>query len=289
MPSDVLQPLFEHLRIRAQTFFSGNLCTVAGFDQPKDHGDLHLVRRGRGEVRYPKGRPSLPIHGPCLLFYPRGLPHYLVPDGPGGLDVVCTSITFGSGIGHQLASALPDVMQLDVEEVRSLADLLFQEAFGTAEGRLAVVNRLSEVMLVHFLRQALMQRQTEPGLLAGLAHPQLQGAITAMHAEPARDWTLDDMAASAGLSRSGFSKLFKETIGITPGEHLARFRVSLTQELLAQGIPLKTAAFEVGYGSSTALSRAFREQTGISPREWLKGLRNLQPTGHSKEVANPTP
>jgi len=178
-------------------------------------------------------------------------------------------------------------MQLDVEEVGSLADLLFQEAFGTAEGRLAVVNRLSEVMLVHFLRQALTQRQTEPGLLAGLAHPQLQSAVTAMHAEPARDWTLDDMAASAGLSRSGFSKLFKETIGITPGEHLVRFRVSMTQELLAQGIPLKTAAYEVGYGSSTALSRAFREQTGVSPREWLKGRHNIQPADHSKEPGGP--
>jgi nucleoside-diphosphate kinase len=36
----------------------------------------------------------------------------------------------------------------------------------------------------------------------------------------------------------------------------------------------ETAAFEVGYGSPTALSRAFRELTGVSPREWLKGRRD---------------
>lgn len=275
MPGDVLQPLFEHFRIRARTFFSGNLCTVAGFDQSNGQGDLHLVRRGGGEVRYQGGRPSLRIQEPGLLFYPRGLPHYLVPEEPEGLDVVCASITFGSGVGRQLATALPDVMQLGLEEVGPLADLLFQEAFGISEGRQAVVDRLSEVVLVHFLRQALARRQTEPGLLAGLAHPQLQGAINAMHADPARDWTLDDMATTAGLSRSSFAKLFKETTGTTPGEHLARFRVSMTQELLMRGIPLKVAAFEVGYGSPTALSRAFRELAGVSPREWIKEHRAI--------------
>jgi len=273
MPSDVLQPLFEHFRIRARTFFSGNLCTVAGFDQPKGQGDLHLVRGGRGEIRYQGGRPPLQILGPCLLFYPRGLPHYLIPGEPGGLDVVCATIAFGSGIGCQLATALPDVMQLEIQHVGALADLLFHEAFGTLEGRQAIVDRLSEAVLVHFLRQALAQHQTEPGLLAGLVHPQLRNAITAMHAEPARDWTLDDMAASAGLSRSSFAKLFKETTGMTPGEHLARFRVSMTQELLVRGVPLKVAAFEVGYGSPTALSRAFRETIGRSPREWIKDYR----------------
>lgn len=273
MAGDTLQPLFEHVHLRARTFFAGNLCAVAGFDQPKGQGDLHLVRHGRGEIRYQDGRPSLRIQGPCLLFYPQGLPHYLVPEGPPGLDVVCTSLTFGSGVGRQLAMALPEMMQLDITSVGPLAELLFQEAFGTAEGRQAVIDRLSEVVFVHFLRQALAAGQTEPGLLAGLAHPQLRKAITAMHAEPARSWTLDDLAAAAGLSRSGFAKLFKDTLGMTPGEHLAGLRIAMTQERLVRGVPLKVAAFEVGYGSPTALSRAFRDLVGASPRAWLRNRR----------------
>lgn len=285
MAGDVLQPLFEHVHIRARTFFAGNLCTVAGFNQPKGQGDLHLVRHGQGEIRYQDGRPSLRIQGPCLLFYPQGLPHYLVPEEPQGLDVVCASITFGSGVGHQLAMALPEMMQLGIPEVGPLADLLFQEAFGTSEGRQAVVDRLSEVVFVHFLRRALAQHQTEPGLLAGLAHPQLRNAITAMHAEPARNWTLDDMAASAALSRSSFAKLFKDTLGMTPGEHLAGLRIAMTQERLARGVPLKAVAFEVGYGSSTALSRAFRDLVGVSPREWLRNHRaGSVPSPHGEAI-----
>ena len=273
MTIDALQPLLERFHLHAQAFFAGNLCAVASFDQPREHGHLHLVRSGRGEVRFLGGRKALKILGPGLLFYPRNLPHHLVPEGPEGLDLVCATITFGTGTGCPLALALPEVMHLGVAQVGPLADLIFQEAFASAEGKQAVVDRLCEVMLVHFVRQALGEGRTQAGLLAGLAHPQLRNALTAMHAEPARPWTLDAMAAAAGLSRSGFALLFKQTVGLTPGEHLARYRIATAQERLVRGVPLKVVAYDVGYGSPTALSRAFREFTGKSPRAWLQARR----------------
>jgi transcriptional regulator GlxA family with amidase domain len=196
-----------------------------------------------------------------------------VPEGPEGLDLVCATITFGIGVGCPLALALPEVMHLGVDQVGPLAELIFQEAFASAEGRQAVVDRLCEVVLVHFVRDAVGAGMTQTGLLAGLVHPQLRNALVAVHADPARPWTLDDMAAKAGLSRSGFALQFKQTVGLTPGDHLALFRIATAQERLARGIPLKVVAFDVGYGSSTALSRAFREVTGQSPRAWLQGQR----------------
>jgi AraC-like DNA-binding protein len=273
MSTDALQPLFEHFRLHAQTFFTGNLCVVASFDRRQDHGHLHLVRAGRGEIRYQGGRRALRIEGPGLLFYPRNLPHHLVPEGPEGLDLVCATITFGMGVGCPLALALPEVMHLGTQQVGPLAELIFQEAFVASEGKQAVVDRLCEVVLVHFVRHALREGRTQAGLLAGLVHPQLRNALTAIHAEPARAWTLDSMAAAAALSRSSFALLFKQTVGTTPGEHLARFRVATAQERLARGLPLKVVAYDVGYGSPTALSRAFRELTGLSPRAWLQGQR----------------
>jgi AraC-like DNA-binding protein len=273
MKTDALQPLFEHFRLHAQTFFTGNLCAVASFDKPQDRGHLHMVRAGRGEIRYLGGIQPLRIEGPGLLFYPRNVPHHLVPEGPEGLDLVCATITFGTGVGCPLALALPPVMHLGVEQVGGLAELIFKEAFDAVEGRQAVVDRLCEVVLVHFVRHALRGGHTQAGLLAGLVHPQLRSVLTAIHGEPARAWSLEDMAATAGMSRSAFAALFKQTVGMTPGEHLARFRVATAQEQLARGIPLKVVAFDVGYGSPTALSRAFRELTGQSPRAWLQGQR----------------
>lgn len=270
MATDVLQPLLDHFRIRAQTFFTGNLCAVVSFDSPQGLGHLHLVQRGRGEVRYRNGQRALRIEGPGLIFYPRNLPHFLVPEEPEGLDIVCATIGFGAGVGVPLALALPEFMHLGMSQVGALTEVLFQEAFSQAEGKQAVVDRLCEVVLVHFMRQALAQGTTKAGLLAGLAHPQVQGALLALHGDPGRRWSLEEMAEAAGLSRSGFAVLFKQVVGATPGEYLARFRVALAQEQLARGIPLKIAAYDVGYGSPTALSRAFRELTGTSPRAWLQ-------------------
>ena len=172
-----------------------------------------------------------------------------------------------------LALALPEVMHLGLDQVGPLAESIFQEAFASAEGKQAVIDRLCEVILVHFVRHAVGEGTTQAGVLAGLVHPQLRKALMALHANPARPWTLDDMAAQAGLSRSEFALQFKQTVGLTPGEHLARFRIAIAQERLVRGVPLKVVAYDVGYGSPTALSRAFREFTGQSPRGWLQGQR----------------
>jgi AraC-like DNA-binding protein len=46
--------------------------------------------------------------------------------------------------------------------------------------------------------------------------------------------------------------------------------VGLAQKHLRQGRSLKLIAADVGYGSEAALSRAFRAQTGSTPRAWRK-------------------
>lgn len=267
MAVDPIQPLFEHFRLRAQTFFLGNLCAVASFDHPRDAGHLHVVRGGRGEILDRLGRTLIAIDGPAVIYFPRLVPYHLVGDPERGLDTVCANITFGRNADSPLAQALPQVLTFDLNPA---VTLLFEEAFGTLDGRQAVVDRLCEVVLVQVLRQALQSGETEAGLLAGLAHPKLQAVLTALHADPARVWTLEDMAANAGVSRSTFAPLFKQVVGRTPADYLARYRVALAQERLSRGVPLKVVAYDVGYGSPTALSRAFRELTGRSPRAWLK-------------------
>jgi AraC-like DNA-binding protein len=89
-----------------------------------------------------------------------------------------------------------------------------------------------------------------------------------MHEKPALEWTLDALAAEAGMSRSVFAIQFRDTVGCTPGVYLQRWRLGLAQQALRQGRPLKLIAQEVGYGSEAALSRAFKAQSGLSPREW---------------------
>src|SRR5690606_30261833 len=144
----------------------------------------------------------------------------------------------------------------------------FEEAFEQRCGRHALINRLFEVVMIQILRQLMESGQVQGGMLSGLSHPRLRDAIVAMHEAPAKEWTLEELAQVAGMSRSVFAVRFREALGVTPGQYLQGWRVSLAQQALRQGRPLKVVASEVGYGSETALSRAFKAHSGLSPRAW---------------------
>lgn len=122
------------------------------------------------------------------------------------------------------------------------------------------------------------QGATGVGMLAGLAHSRLRHAIVAMHEQARHDWTLDTLAERAGMSRSVFANQFRDNVGCTPGAYLQRWRVGLAQKALRQGHSLKLIADETGYDSESALSRAFKAQCGLSPREWKQAQQELGPT-----------
>jgi AraC-like DNA-binding protein len=58
--------------------------------------------------------------------------------------------------------------------------------------------------------------------------------------------TLDDLADTAGMSRSAFASMFRKTLGMTPGQYLQGWRVGLAQRGILGGRPLKVVAAEVG-------------------------------------------
>jgi transcriptional regulator GlxA family with amidase domain len=208
-----------------------------------------------------------------LLFYPRPLAHRFQTDPDTGAEMACATIAFGGGDANPIPRALPACMQVplpDGSRLATTAGLLFDEAFDAQCGRQLVVDRLFEVLLVQLLRHALAEGSTQGGLLAGLSHPRLRHALVAMHDAPQRAWTIDSLAAVAGMSRTRFAAAFRETLGTTPADYLAGWRVAVAQDLLRRDRPLKQVAAEVGYESPVALTRAFKARTGVTPREWKR-------------------
>ncbi|HET7843435.1 MAG TPA: AraC family transcriptional regulator [Xanthomonadales bacterium] len=270
MAVDRLDALLAHFSVSARLFHAGALCGVNDF-RAADTGQLHLVRSGRVVAQHAGTRGVL-VAGPALIFYPRPLDHRFVTDAAQGADMACAHVTFRGGAINPVAAALPPFVTMPLArlpETAPVLELLFAEAFGAKCGRHAVIDRLFEVVLVHVLRALLDEGAVEAGLLAGLAHPKLARALVAMHADPARDWSLRALADAAGMSRSAFAAAFRACIGLAPGEYLARWRVCLAQDLLRRGEPLKRIAPRVGYGGIASLSRAFRQVCGASPRAWL--------------------
>lgn len=278
MAVDRLQGLLSRFSVSARLFHSGPLCGINDFDE-NGLGQLHLVRRGPLEVRH--AGEVVPVTEPSLLFYPRPLAHRFVSDDTVGADMACANLAFGGavsagvavGAGHPLARSLPRFVCLPLAALPGAApvlELLFDEAFAQRCGRQIVVDRLFDAIVVLLLRHLLDSGHITEGPLAGLGHPQLAKAIVAMHDAPAEPWTLETLAARAGMSRSRFAEVFAQVVGETPAAYLAQYRITLAQQALLRGEGLERVAQHVGYGSAAALSRAFSAASGMSPREWRR-------------------
>jgi AraC-like DNA-binding protein len=270
--SDRLAALFANFAVRAETFQTGPLCGINTLEPQAGRGQLHLIREGGVEVHH--GAPEvLRVDEPSLLLYPRPLAHRFVTDPTCGAQFVCAHMVFEGGASHPIAAALPPWICLPLTTLphcASVLNQLFAEAEASHCGRQLMLNRLFEVLLIWVLRELMSQGQVQSGMLAGLSHPRLRGALVALHAEPQGEWPLEELAAAAGMSRTVFANTFRDVVGCTPGVYLQRWRIGLVQKALLEGRALKHIAADVGYGGEAALSRAFRAHTGQSPREWRK-------------------
>lgn len=268
---DRLTALLTHFSLHAGVFYTGNLCGVHDFREDTLRGHIHLIRRGPVQVIGAQ-KGVIDITGPAILFLPRPQTHHLVADERAGADVVCGTVQFGGGGRNPITDSLPSVVLVALTALPSaeaLLGLMLDEAFSEQCGRQAALDRLCEVLMILLLRYCIDRGLTRSGTLAGLADSRLAKALIAIHEDPAREWVLSDMAAAAGMSRARFAVHFRETIGQTPADYLASWRVMTAQRLLKQGLQLKHVAYDVGYGSASALTRAFVRKLGCSPAEWL--------------------
>lgn len=269
--NDKLVSILDHFSLRARVFQAGPLCHSAHFDASDGLGYIHLLRDGALKVDTP-GQPDLLLTEPSLILFMNPANHRLRPQTR-HTDLVCASFDFGNGLKNPLAQALPTAVTLRLAQTPSLAttlQLLFTEAQSTLSGQQSVLDRLIEVIIIQLLRALVDQHHFKIGLLAGLAEPGLARAITAIHTEPAKPWTLQNLAEAAGMSRARFASRFREIVGTTPGHYLSEWRIGVAQTLLRRGKPIELVADAVGYANASALSRAFTAQVGASPAKWKK-------------------
>ena len=268
--SDRLSALLQRFELRARVFHSGALCGVADFDGGAGVGHLHLVRRGPLGVTDPHGQHSR-VTEPSVLFFPRAGAHRLDAGQPEGADLVCASIDFGVGDENPLLRGLPALLGVPLATLPGLdlaQQLLFSEATASRCGHSAVVDRLAEVLVIQLLRHAVAHQLVDSGVMAGLADPRLAKALSALHAEPARAWNLETLAALAGMSRARFAAHFTRTVGTSPGDYLTGWRLGLARTLLRKGMAIKQVAADVGYASPGAFGRVFQQRLGTTPTRW---------------------
>lgn len=277
---DRLSEVLKNFSISAGVFYTGNLCGLSSFNpNESEDGHLHFLQSGKLNVIDQSGKKTH-FSEPSVLFFPRPAQHRLMATEQDNAQVVCATIKYGTGSRNPLANSLPSLLAIKLADARALrvaTDLLFQEAFEDNNGRLAMMDRLTEVFIIHLLRHTMDAEIVEAGMLSGLAHPQLSKAIIAMHNAPEKNWPLEALAELSAMSRSKFSELFKDQVGQPPGDYLLEWRVALAQNHLKKGKPVGWVANKVGYKNASALARVFRKKTGQSPKQWLSATSEADP------------
>lgn len=133
-----------------------------------------------------------------------------------------------------------------------------------------VTLRLPELVLIEVLRVHLASAPAaDHGLLAALHDPVLAPALALIHRDPARKWSVAELAAGAAVSRSLLDERFREVLGRSPIRYLTEWRMHLAEDLLATTeLGIFTLARRVGYDSEEAFSRAFKRTRGMPPSRW---------------------
>lgn len=181
---------------------------------------------------------------------------------------------FAGQEGGPLTRDLPELMLLRGAEAQlepwlvAAIEFISAEGYEPEPGFGAVAERLIELIFVAMLRRWFLRSAHEAGWMRGLGDPIVSRALGALHTEPGRHWTLRDLAAASGQSRSGFAEHFRRVVGETPFAYLARWRMHLAATLVRQGRrSTDDISASLGYRSSRAFSRAFLLAHGETPAQ----------------------
>lgn len=246
------------------------------------HGDFHVLHDGSGAT------PQL-AHSRAALNVT-----FSENTGTGErLDLMCGHFAFAAPHRRLLQSYLPRVLVVQAAErsastarpgtgaqLAGLVALMRAESALDSLGGRAMLNALSTAMFTLILRLAAEANEAPAGLLALAGHPRLAPALAALFREPARPWSLPELARLCNMSRATFARHFEDKLGKSASELLTDIRMTLAaNELKKPSASTAAVAETVGYQSEAAFQRVFKQRMGMTPARWRKTARVAEPSG----------
>jgi AraC-like DNA-binding protein len=255
---------------------AGGCWLVSDYGEPLELGvgDVLFTPHGDGIALVDK------LGSPIVEYEPR--PDYATQldemriDGAGVVtELLCAYYMFDPSRPHMLVADLPAIIHLPARDgqhpsLRSVVELLGNELLDPRPGAEAALPALIDMLLLYVLRAWLAE---QPGDAAGwatvLRDPAIASALRQMHRGPEKPWTVEDLAAVAGLSRAAFAKRFTTVVGQPPLAYLTWWRMTTAARLLRESdASLRTVAARCGYGSEYAFGKAFKRAYNVAPGQY---------------------
>jgi AraC-like DNA-binding protein len=296
---DALSEVLQDLRLAGASYCRTEMRSPWGIEIPAEDGaTLHFIVEGGAWLTTAGAAPLVLATGDVVLL-PQGIGHNLVDapgsparppreltrervgdttfhlsgggDGPRAL-LVCCGISFEASALHPLLRMMPAVLHVPSDGAHdpilsTLLDTMAAEVRDQRIGAATVMARLADIVVARVVRSWVeAQSGATAGWLAAIRDPQIGRALAAFHRSPERDWSVEALASSAGLSRSQFSERFSATLGVAPARYVVSWRMHLaTRWLAGEQLSVGEIATRLGYDSEPSFSRAFKRIVGRPP------------------------
>ncbi|MBT2325458.1 AraC family transcriptional regulator [Variovorax paradoxus] len=249
-------------------------------------GDFALVPHGAGHRLV--SEPG--AEAPGLFDLPReeqSERYEVLRYGGGGAatSLVCGAVRFDHPAAHRLTKLLPSVIRMDAARSPEADWLAGTLRFMAAEARAmqpggeTIITRLADILVIQAIRSWMARDPAaRTGWLGALQDRQIGRAISLIHRDPARPWTVASLAAEVAMSRSAFAARFTALVGEPAMHYVARWRMQLALTLLQEknARPAELAS-QLGYQSEAAFSRSFKRYIGVSPGAARRGRATAPP------------
>src|SRR5215204_5288647 len=235
-------------------------------------GDLALVPHGNGHVL--RSEPDVAAPDILELELEHPSERYEILRGGGAPTIlICGAVRFDHPAARNLVRILPDIVHIDSSSspqftwIQSALSLMGAEAKELRPGGEAVMTRLADILVIQAIRAWI---ETDPaarsGWLGALQDPQIGRAISLIHRDPARGWTVGALADEVAMSRSAFAARFTQLVGVPAMQYVTRWRMHVAVDALRdEGAGVAELADRLGYRSEAAFARAFKRVIGVPP------------------------
>ncbi|MEC4724686.1 AraC family transcriptional regulator [Shewanella sp. D64] len=294
---DVLSDVLRAIRLYASSYYCAEFSSPWGIDEPQaECGTFHVVIRGSAWLTVPEQTSPIFLSAGDIIAFPTGSPHQvsdqpdsqMMPgnevlqrirsnkspfsDGQNVVTLLCGYFQYQTDTYLPLLRDMPSMLHIKTEEEPELAWLnhlirtLAYESRSLLPGNAVVVDRLTEVLVIQLLRWHMNHQQNPLGYFQALADDKLSRALSLIHQQPSKLWTVEALGRSVSMSRTSFANRFQSIVGMTPLAYLSQWRMHIAYGLLAEGNEsMLSIAEQVGYKSEASFGKAFKKIVGISP------------------------
>lgn len=198
----------------------------------------------------------------------------------GQTDVLVAHVDHDSKLSAH--AALPDAMLIHdfaerEEPIAQLASALGCPVRERQPGDEIVCARIATTILTVAIRLWATQGCAPEGWPARVTDPFLGRAVTAIHDDLSRSWTVAALAEISAMSRSAFAARFRQTLGCSPWSYITTVRMERARDMLRDGRAVSEVSRALGFASDEGFRRAFRRETGSAPSQWRAADANTRP------------